>query len=214
MRPCALSICLAFFVFVGINAHIIQAQQTEPNSEEILKAAIIDFDGKRFEKCLASLNRAIEINHNGELSDILYYYRALTYVKLNNDAEALKDLDTAVYFNNKKLNYLNLRSDLKMRMLNFEEALADIEKVLSIDASDEIALLNKGIIFQERGDATTALKFYSKVIELNADNTLALYFRGMLYLQNLMPENGCADLKKSMENGSKEAADALKRYCK
>jgi hypothetical protein len=29
-----------------------------------------------------------------------------------------------------------------------------------------------------------------------------------------MPENGCADLKKSMENGSKEAADALKRYCK
>lgn len=214
MRPCALSICFAFFVFAGINAQIIQAQQTEPNSEEILKAAIIDFDGKRFEKCLASLNQAIEINHNGELSDILYYYRALTYVKLNNDAEALKDLDTAVYFNNKKLNYLNLRSDLKMRMLNFEEALTDIEKVLSIDASDESALLNKGIIFQERGDATTALKFYSKVIELNANNSLALYLRGMLYLQNLMPENGCSDLKKSKENGSKEAADALDRYCK
>ncbi len=214
MRHAALSIFFAFFVFAGINAQIIQAQQSEPNSEDLLKEAIADFDGKRFEKCLTSLNRAIEINHNGELSDILYYYRALTYIKLEKDSEALKDLDTAINFNDKKLNYLNLRSDLKMRILSFEEAMRDIEKVLSIDALNESALLNKGIILQEKGDIQNALKFFSEILVLNPQNREALYFKGMIYLQNAMADKGCQDIQLSASLGYKPAMEALNRYCR
>jgi tetratricopeptide (TPR) repeat protein len=197
-----------------LNAQNPGSVQKEADSESLLKEAIAHFDGNRFDNCLNALNQAIQINHNGELSDILYYYRALANLKLEQEDKAVSDLDTAILFNDKKLNYLNLRIELKMRQLSFEEALSDIEKVLSIDASSEAALVNKGIILQERGEIQKSLNLYSTALKINPKNAEALYFRGMIYLQNLMAEKGCQDLELAANIGYKAAIEALKRYCK
>lgn len=205
-------ILVNFLIFNAVDAQ--NLQQTERNSEDVLKEAIADFDGKRFEKCLSALNLAIGINHNGELSDILYYYRALTYLKLNQEKEALSDLDTAIIFNDKKTNYLTLRSDIKMDMFMYTEAMSDIEKALYLEPSNETALLNKAIIVQEWGQIHKALELYNDILVANPNQTLALYLRGILYLQNQMPEKGCADIKEAVSKGSKEATEAFNRYCK
>jgi tetratricopeptide (TPR) repeat protein len=202
------------FESFNLCAQNISGHQKDADSETLMKEAIAHFDGSRYEKCLDALNQAIQINHNGELSDILYYYRALTNLKLEKDLIALSDLDTAIYFNDQKLNYLSLRVDLNIRLMNLDNASLDIEKILAKDSNNEAALLNKGIILQEKGEIQNALNLYTSVIKINPKNAEALYFRGMIYLQNLMADKGCLDLESSSDLNFKPAIEALKRYCK
>jgi tetratricopeptide (TPR) repeat protein len=186
----------------------------ETNSEDMLKLAISEFDGKRYANCLNFLNMAITINHNGELSDILYYYRALTYLKLEQENKALCDLDTAIVFNDQKIHYREIRIELNMRSIKFNDALTDIERILHSNPDNEIALLNKGIILQERGDIQNALNLYAKILSIYSQNTEARYLRGMIYLQNAMADKGCQDIQLSASLGYKPAMDALNRYCR
>ena len=209
-----LILIIILFECFNLCAQNISGHQKDADSETLMKEAIAHFDGSRYEKCLDALNKAIEINQNGELSDILYYYRALTNLKLEKELIALSDLDTAIYFNDQKLNYLSLRVDLNIRLLNFDNASLDIEKILAKESNNEAALLNKGIILQEKGEIQNALNFYTSVIKINPKNAEALYFRGMIYLQNLMADKGCLDLESSSDLNFKPAIEALKRYCK
>jgi tetratricopeptide (TPR) repeat protein len=157
---------------------------------------------------------AITINHNGELSDILYYYRALTYLKLEQENKALCDLDTAIVFNDQKIHYREIRLELNMRSIKFNDALTDIERILHSNPDNEIALLNKGIILQERGEIQNALNLYAKILTIYSQNREARYLRGMIYLQNAMADKGCQDIQLSASLGYKPAMDALSRYCR
>jgi tetratricopeptide (TPR) repeat protein len=186
----------------------------ELNSEDILNLAVSEFDGKRYENCLNTLNRAIEINHNGELSDILYYYRALTYLKLEQENKAICDLDTAIAFNNQKIHYRELRLELNMHSIKFNDALTDIEQILVSNPNHELALLNKGIIMQQSGEIQNAINLYSKILTINSQNKESLYLRGMIYLQNAMADKGCVDIQLSANMNYKPALEALSRYCR
>jgi tetratricopeptide (TPR) repeat protein len=186
----------------------------ELNSEDMLNLAVSEFDGKRYENCLNTLNRAIEINHNGELSDILYYYRALTYLKLEQENKAICDLDTAIAFNNQKIHYRELRLELNMHSIKFNDALTDIEQILVSNPNHELALLNKGIIMQQSGEIQNAVNLYSKILTINSQNKESLYLRGMIYLQNAMADKGCVDIQLSANMNYKPALEALSRYCR
>jgi tetratricopeptide (TPR) repeat protein len=186
----------------------------ELNSEDMLNLAVSEFDGKRYENCLITLNRAIEINHNGELSDILYYYRALTYLKLEQENKAICDLDTAIAFNNQKIHYRELRLELNMHSIKFNDALTDIEQILVSNPNHELALLNKGIIMQQSGEIQNAINLYSKILTINSQNKESLYLRGMIYLQNAMADKGCVDIQLSANMNYKPALEALSRYCR
>jgi tetratricopeptide (TPR) repeat protein len=186
----------------------------ELNSEDMLNLAVSEFDGKRYENCLITLNRAIEINHNGELSDILYYYRALTYLKLEQENKAIYDLDTAIAFNNQKIHYRELRLELNMHSIKFNDALTDIEQILVSNPNHELALLNKGIIMQQSGEIQNAVNLYSKILTINSQNKESLYLRGMIYLQNAMADKGCVDIQLSANMNYKPALEALSRYCR
>lgn len=186
----------------------------ELNSEDMLNLAVSEFDGKRYENCLNTLNRAIEINHNGELSDILFYYRALTYLKLEQENKAICDLDTAIAFNNQKIHYRELRLELNMHSIKFNDALTDIEQILVSNPNHELALLNKGIIMQQSGEIQNAINLYSKILTINSQNKESLYLRGMIYLQNAMADKGCVDIQLSANMNYKPALEALSRYCR
>lgn len=180
----------------------------------MLNLAVSEFDGKRYENCLNTLNRAIEINHNGELSDILFYYRALTYLKLEQENKAIYDLDTAIAFNNQKIHYRELRLELNMHSIKFNDALTDIEQILVSNPNHELALLNKGIIMQQSGEIQNAINLYSKILTINSQNKESLYLRGMIYLQNAMADKGCVDIQLSANMNYKPALEALSRYCR
>lgn len=207
---------IVFFTLMLTNVQL-SAQVSdlkELNSEDILNLAVSEFDGKRYENCLNTLNRAIEINHNGELSDILYYYRALTYLKLEQENKAICDLDTAIAFNNQKIHYRELRLELNMHSIKFNDALTDIEQILVSNPNHELALLNKGIIMQQSGEIQNAINLYSKILTINSQNKESLYLRGMIYLQNAMADKGCVDIQLSANMNYKPALEALSRYCR
>jgi len=207
---------IVFFTLMLTNVQL-SAQVSdlkELNSEDMLNLAVSEFDGKRYENCLNTLNRAIEINHNGELSDILYYYRALTYLKLEQENKAICDLDTAIAFNNQKIHYRELRLELNMHSIKFNDALTDIEQILVSNPNHELALLNKGIIMQQSGEIQNAINLYSKILTINSQNKESLYLRGMIYLQNAMADKGCVDIQLSANMNYKPALEALSRYCR
>ena len=74
-----LILIIILFECFNLCAQNISGHQKDADSETLMNEAIAHFDGSRYEKCLDALNKAIEINQNGELSDILYYYSCLLY---------------------------------------------------------------------------------------------------------------------------------------
>ena len=187
--------------------------KTEKNSELLLQDAIAHYDGKRFNRCLEVLIEALNVNHNGELSDILYYYKALTYIKLNDNLKAISQLDTAIAYNNNKEHYYFLRAEMQIQSGNFKLADLDLDKTLGLNPAHEGALNNKGMIFQESGIIDEAIEYYNKTLAINPKNGETYYLRGLIYLQNGMPDKGCDDLQKGEDIGHALAKTARIKYC-
>jgi tetratricopeptide (TPR) repeat protein len=187
--------------------------QHEKNAEELLASAIMHYDGKRYELCLQDLDQAVLVNHNGELSDILYYYKAMTYVRLQKNKWAISQMDTAIQFRNDKAHYYNFRAEIHLNSGDFLAAEADLDRSLLINNKQDEVLVSKGMIVQERGNITDAIAYYGSALEINAQNSMALYLRGLIYLQNGMAEEGCIDLKKSAALNYSAAMENSRRYC-
>jgi tetratricopeptide (TPR) repeat protein len=196
--------------FPTLNSGIIYSQ----SSEELLKEAFNHFDGKRFELCLDYLQQAVKVNKNSELSDILYYYQSLTFLKLKKTTESLYAIDQAINLNSNKNNYYNLRVELLIQLGEFNRAEGDISIILSKDPQNEWALLYKGILQHKRGLLKEALKSYNFLINKNASNPDAYFYRGMLLLEAGVADRGCEDLNKAESLGNPEAKNLKTQYCR
>ncbi len=192
---------------------ILPSVKTEKNSEQLLQDAIAHYDGKRYHRCLEVLSEALNVNHNGELSDILYYYKALAYLNLKDQKQTILQLDTAILYNETKSHYYFLRAELLISMGNFKLANNDLDKTLSLNPTHEGALLNKGMLYQESGILDEAISYYNKTLAINLKNGEAYYLRGLIYLQNGMPDKGCEDLQKGEDCGHVMSKSARIQYC-
>jgi tetratricopeptide (TPR) repeat protein len=192
----------------------LNAKSSEKSSEDYMYIAIGHFDGKRYEQCLKNLDMAIQINDNETLTDILYYYRAVTFVQLEMDSMAILQLDSAILFNRKKVKYLSLRGDLHIKTEQWDKAIADFQSILELDPSNEPARLQTGAALQKKGQFKEALLTYDEIIKNNPQSADAYRLKGLLYLQAAVPDKGCEFLKKAAELGSESARESAIRYCK
>ena len=196
--------------FPSLNSGIVYSQ----SSEELLKEAVNHFDGKRYELCLDYLQQAVKVNKNSELSDILYYYQSLTFLKLKKTTESLNAIDQAIILNSNKNNYYSLRVELLIQLGEFNRAEADISIILSKDTQNEWALLYKGILQHKRGLLKEALQSYNFLINKNASNPDAYFYRAMLLLEAGVADRGCEDLNKAETLGNPEAKNIRTQYCR
>jgi tetratricopeptide (TPR) repeat protein len=188
-------------------------ETNNPDTESLIAKAIGHYDGGRYQQAKELINEAMQINQEGRLSDILFYYRALCSIQLEEDQAAHSDLDTAISFNNQKPHYFYHRANLKLKATAIDEAFADYEKALSLEPRYEAAWMKKGLILQQKNRIREALIAYNKAIELNDKNAKAYYYRAMIMLQVGMPDKGCADLEKAADLGYRAAEKAQNQYC-
>lgn len=184
-----------------------------PNPEDLMKEAIVHFDGGRYAKSIELLDEAIKVNKFEQLTDILYYYRAISKTKINQYSEALADYSKAIETNPYKSKYFYHRGLTYFQIGNYEQAKNDFTTTLSMDGENADIYVKLGFLKQQENDLKGAIEDYTKAITFNSKLGDAYYYRGLIYLQVLLPEKACTDLQKATDLGHPLALRHYDKYC-
>ena len=155
---------------------------------------------------------------------------------LKNYPAALKHLDEAIAINPQFTvaymargfaRYANAISEMKMAHETKEEqevlldrmaytsllqdALSDFDKVLSLNPKVVFAWFNKGNIYYEAGDYTSAMQAYNEAIKIDPEFGEAYFNRGLAYLNAGNKNQAFSDLSKAGELGVIPSYNILKR---
>ncbi len=90
----------------------------------------------------------------------------------------------------------------------------DLDTVIKLSPYMAVAYYNKGVIYADMQDFTSALSAFTKAIELKPDFGEAYYNRGYVYLKLGNRPSGIADLSKSGELGIVPSYNLLKRMAR
>lgn len=188
---------------------------TEPDttSETLMQEAIAHFDGQRYGRSIELLDAAIAINDHEPLVPILYYYRAVAKVKNKQIAEAIPDYDAAIKAAPLKSKYRYLRGLAHSELGHYDRARRDFERTLAMEGSNADLRVKLGFLKQQEGDLQGAIDEYNAALAHNPNFAAPYYYRGLIYLQVLLPEKACADLNKAATLGHPNAAAKVQQYC-
>ncbi|MDE6629714.1 MAG: tetratricopeptide repeat protein [Muribaculaceae bacterium] len=153
-----------------------------------------------------------------------YFARAMDFVVLRDYAAAIKDLNKALeltpdfalgYFERAVARYKALKAgnnpDAAPVQAEIRAVVADFDKAIELSPRMSFAYFNKGNVYAELGDFTSALAAYNKAIELKPDLGEAYYNRGYVYFQLGDRERGTSNLSKAGELGIMPSYNLLKR---
>lgn len=160
----------------------------------------------------------------GNARPIDYLGRGVVHSLLKNYDSALADLDKAVEMNPQftaaylaratvkdALSRTATATDEKSAMRpTAADAMADLDKAVELNPRLIYAWFDKGNIYYNVGDYTTALQCYSRAIELNPEYAEAYYNRGLTYLALGNRQSAFADLSRAGELGILPSYKVLK----
>ena len=90
-------------------------------------------------------------------------------------------------------------------------AVADLDEALRIDPQLVFAWFNKGLIYYNEGDYTSAMQAFGEAIRLDTALGSAYYNRGLCYMHAGNRKSAFADLSKAGELGVLPSYQLLKR---
>jgi tetratricopeptide (TPR) repeat protein len=173
---------------------------------------------------MAFYNRATAYERSGERDKALEDYRSAArllptfapataalgrLLKANNPDAALSDLSEAIRLDPKSP-ALRSRATLYLSLGRLQEALADFNQVIANDASDSLALLDRGVTNDEIGNTESAISDYGRSIALVPSAT-AYVDRGGAYSRLRQPEKALADFDAALKLDSNNLAALLGR---
>lgn len=164
-----------------------------------LVLGIVETMLKNYPSALKSLDDAILANPGFTVA-----YMARGYARY---ANALSDLMIAKENKNEEEAFLDRNAYTAL----LQEALEDFDKVLSLNPKVVYAWFNKGNIFYEAGDYTSAMQAYSEAIRIDPEFGEAYFNRGLAYLNAGNKGQAFADLSKAGELGVIPSYNILKR---
>lgn len=168
-----------------------------------------------------------------------YFARGMDFLMVRNPDSAIADAKSALtingdfmlaYFlvaNAKFLKYrmskvvsdedksvsIKTQSMLRQReqSMLLQEIIENLDEVLKLSPKNVYALFDKGNVYIELNDYTSAISCYSKALEIKPDLGAAYYNRGLMYLRMGNKELGVKDLSKAGELGVLPSYNVLKR---
>ncbi len=153
-----------------------------------------------YKSAITDLDRAIELTPDFTMA---YFLRAIARYKNTQVANLSPDEE-----NNKSMSAQLSNQKAKMAVA---EIINDIDQTIKLSPRMAQAYYNKGNIYVNLQDYTSALSAYSKAIELKPDFGEAYYNRGYVYLKLGNKDAGVADLSKAGELGIIPSYNLLKR---
>ncbi|MGK7940162.1 MAG: tetratricopeptide repeat protein [Crocosphaera sp.] len=124
---------------------------------------LVYFQLADYEEALNSYNQAINgyNEHQAEEKTLMYYDRALTYLKLENFSQAIADLTHVIVFNPNHENAYAQRGYAYLKLRNYQTAFKDFSQVINLNPQATFAYINRGIIAGNLGFQKAALKDFN-----------------------------------------------------
>lgn len=147
-----------------------------------------------YQEAITDFDNAINIKKGFEP----YYYRARTYLELNEFENASKDLEKALYYNPTNVDALFNYAYVQTLLDNYEVALEAYNKVVSVDPLNSNAYVNIGNLLGRMGDSELAIQYFTKAINLKPNDALAYFNRATEKLIIKDKKGAIKDLTKSV----------------
>lgn len=158
------------------------------------------------------LDKALELQ-----SDLTkaYFDRALLNKKQGNAKAALADYNKVIEMKGNSYPEAYLNRGLTKKILgDFQGALNDINKIVEDDDFENPeSLISRGNLYMVLDLTELAVDDYTNALQIDGENAVALYNRGIAFLILLDNTSACADLEKSKELGFAKAAEVWSHFC-
>ena len=151
------------------------------------------------------LARTMLKNYDGAISD------------LTNAIESADDFTTALfarayaYYSKGRTQKNDMEESPLLRSHDMQMAMNDLDALLRISPGMVYAWFNKGMIYYESADYTSAIQCFNEAIRIDPDFGEAYYNRGLGYMQQGNRRQAFADLSKAGELGVLPSYNLLKR---
>lgn len=179
--------------------HLASLPEEKMRPADYLLLGVLQTMLKNYSSSLENLDKAIAMN-----SQFTVAYMARGFARYSN---ALSEIKLGEMEEDKEKAYLE-RTAYTMRL---QESLADFDKVLSLNPRVVYAWFNKGNIYYEARDFTSALMCYGEAIKIDPEFGEAYFNRGLSYLSAGNKTQAFSDLSKAGELGVIPSYNILKR---
>ena len=176
--------------------------------ELTLTAEMVDFHFGE----IARMSQQIDETPSAEL----YFARAIEFAIIKDFASAIDDATKAILLADRDLEVILCfcRANWRYNLMDGDNELIlrDLEQVLRLQPDFTFALYNKANILCAQREYTTAITYYTKAIQQDADFAEAYFNRGLTYVFIGENEKGLADLSKAGELGIYQAYNLITRF--
>ena len=180
------------------------AEQTAPNGKssakeqasKLVEQAIAQIKDQKFEEAIASLNKAVETDHqNSEAS----FQRAGILADVGQDQLALSDYSRAVELNPNDVRYRNMRGLFLLTRSQLDQALTDFTEAVRIDPKYIQAWNNRGLVKLAKTDFHSAIDDFNKAVEIDPTYADGFNNRGFAWFKMEVYDKALADFDKTLE---------------
>ena len=205
----------------------------------LLSCANVQLSKEQIEQHFESLRLRTSMIAQNSHRAIDYFARAIDYMMVKNYASAVEDFTRAIelspqftlaWYGRGVARYQQYKASEgasatsspvtakedammrdKLRRQQLTEINDDFAHVLSLSPKFLYAHYNRGCVFLEMQDYTSAISAFTSALDIKADLGEAYYNRGLVYLRLGNKNNGIADLSKAGEHGITPSYSILKR---
>ncbi|MBK8368777.1 MAG: tetratricopeptide repeat protein [Bacteroidetes bacterium] len=192
------------FVYIYADTH------TNP-ADEYCYTGLEKFKQNDFEGAVLDYDKAFELD---PASTEAIYMRALSKGNLGNAEGAIDDYTTLLKMVPNDADAYCNRGDERSKLKDYEGALMDYETAIKLDPKKSNYHINLGVLYMNTKKLGAADTAFTRAIEIDPTNGGAFYDRGLVKVELGQNDLACADFKKALALGLKDAEGEIKEYCK
>lgn len=142
-----------------------------------------------------------------------FYNRGNAHYQLSNFDKAVADYDLALRREPRSIDLYINRANALTQLKLFDDAINDYQFALKIEKDNYLVYFNLGRTYYLMDSSTLAKKQFEKTVEFYENYAPALYFLGMIQIDNKALDEACVFLRKAADLGYLRAEQVMDLYC-
>ncbi len=175
----------------------VEQDEESAQAHEIRGSALVNLD--RLEDAVEAYSKAIELQ---PVAPLALLQRANIHIMLQQGAKAIDDINRTMAFVGPNPQVLALRATAYLQTDDKEKALEDIRQAMNAiedpTGSDSVTFLRLGFLLSSAGENRQAIDIYNKVLDGDANNSMALQARADAYLNVGEHSSAVTDYNKAL----------------
>ncbi len=183
-----------------------------PKDKELLQLRANSYtELEKFKKAIKDYTQIIKLDRE---DPVVFYNMGITYTKMGKFKNAVNSFDRSLMLKPSYLLALQGNASAKTMDGKFNQAIEDYNKVLDQNAFFTPAFKGRGVAKSLLGRYDEAISDFSYVIELQPNDGMAHYYRGLAYVGNNQTHRGCADFDRAYQLNIPQAFYELQESCR